>query len=83
MCDSAMSPKIGCSKYASFLLRVSLAYCERGFHESPVWRTDIDLEHIQTGKRWTYASWDDLFDFFCREGDGLEQLKWLETYPDE
>jgi hypothetical protein len=75
--------KMMCKKYASFLLRISQGNLLFETAEQEDWRVEIDLEHIQTGRHWTYASLDELIGFFCLEEGGLDDLEWQETYPDE
>ena len=76
-----MSVQMFCTKYASFLLRVSCT-CQAHLDSPSPWETEIEVEHIQSGQHWTCSSWPELLEFLTQEVEGLEQMKWEETYPE-
>ncbi len=54
-------------EYASFLVRM---WREDGPEPGglQVWRSEV--EHVQTGQRWTFETLEELLDFLRREGAG-------------
>lgn len=64
-----MTPTI---QYASFLIRLwreTTVACD----VSRDWHSQV--EHVQTGERWTFQTLDELLEFLRQEVDNMENLK--------
>ena len=60
-------------EYASFLIRL---WRERGLERqgpSAEWHSEV--EHIQTGQRWSFDTLDELLDFLRRQAEGPGMLE--------
>ena len=60
-------------EYASFLIRL---WREAGADATaPLTDWCSEIEHIQSGRRWTFGNVDELLDFLRQEVNGPETLK--------
>ncbi len=55
-------------EYASFLIRL---WREARAAGMPAGEWHSEIEHIQSGRRWTFDTMEELLDFFRREAENL------------
>lgn len=75
-----MSAKSFCVQYASFLVRLWRATGEDTTQAPTGWQSEV--EHIQSGQRWTFQSLEDLQEFLRQETEHPEILEWMDTYQE-
>ena len=67
-----MCPKVEFS-YASFLIRLWRQTGPLKDHGPREWQSEV--EHIQSGQRWSFNTIDGLLDFMRQQAEGLEEIK--------
>jgi hypothetical protein len=73
-----MSP---CMKYASFLVRFWRLPARNGGEITAPWQSEV--EHIQSGKTWSFDTLDELEEFLRQQAIDPGQLEWIEIQENE
>lgn len=56
-------------QYASFLIRLWREESAERCEPASDWHSEI--EHIQTGERWTFDTWEELLEFLRQEAEDV------------